>query len=218
MNTVGMLEKRLTRAERKGRTREELLAAARRVFVRRGFHQSSLDEIAEEAGYTKGAVYSNFDGKDDLFLALLAAHYDERIEVHRALFLAVSLGDPEEARRAVARAMLQAYEHDPAWWTLVSDFSTHASRDPEVRARLRELREGFLAALADLIVQVGERHGLAYRLPAQEVARATGALLRGLVLDWILEPDGDGRGAYFEETVAAFLRGVSIPVQEGSTG
>jgi AcrR family transcriptional regulator len=215
---MSVASQRLTRTERKQRTRAELLTAARRVFVRRGFHQASLDEIAEEAGYTKGAVYSNFASKDDLFLALLEAHYEERIEVQRKLFPAVSAQEPEDARRAIARGILQAYERDPAWWTLVTDFSTHASRDPAVRARLRELRERFLAAMAGLIVQVGERYGLSYRLPAHEVARGTGALLRGLVLDWILEPYSAGRADTFEETVAAFLRGVAVPLRKGRTG
>ena len=58
------------------------------MFLRRGFHAASLDEIAEEAGYTKGAVYSNFAGKDDLFLALLAEHYVQRAETYAALILA----------------------------------------------------------------------------------------------------------------------------------
>jgi AcrR family transcriptional regulator len=208
---------RLTREERKALTRADLLAAARRVFVERGFHASTLDEIAEAAGYTKGAIYSNFRGKDDLFLALLAGHYEERIRAHRALFERLGFEDAEEARRAVARIIFAAYEREPAWWALVSDFSTHASRDAEVSERLRELRERFLAALAELIEAVGERHRVSYRLPAQEVARGTGALLRGLMLDWILDPDDAGQAAVFEETVAAFLRGVAVPLDERST-
>src|ERR671936_541012 len=62
---------RLTRGERKDRTKTDLVEAARAVFLRRGFHTASLDEIAEEAGYTKGAVYSSFGSKDELFLAVL---------------------------------------------------------------------------------------------------------------------------------------------------
>ena len=62
---------RVTRAERKEQIRADLLAAAREVFLRRGFHQASLEEIALEAGWSKGAVFSNFAGKDDLFLAVL---------------------------------------------------------------------------------------------------------------------------------------------------
>jgi AcrR family transcriptional regulator len=208
---------RLTRPERKERTRSDLLVAARDVFLRRGFHGASLDEIAEEAGYTKGAVYSNFNGKDDLFLALLEEHYAVRVRAHRELMLELDLAEPDETRRAIARIMLDAYEREPAWWTLVTDFSTHASRNPELRARLRQQRERFLAAMAELIEVVGERHGVAYTLPTQEIARATGALLRGLMLDWILEPDGADRARYFEEAVAAFLTGVAVPLDERST-
>jgi len=64
-------KKRLTREESKARTRSELLRAASRLFVRNGFVATSLSDIAEEAALTKGAVYSNFDSKEELFLALL---------------------------------------------------------------------------------------------------------------------------------------------------
>lgn len=208
---------RLTRDERKAKTRADLLAAAHRVFVERGFHAATLDDIAEEAGYTKGAVYSNFRGKNDLFLALLEEHYEHRIAAHRELYEALRFDDPETTGRAIARIMYAAYEQEPAWWALVADFSTHASRDPDVASRLLELREGFLAAMADLIVAVAERHNLVYGLPPLEIARATGGLLRGLMLDWILQPDAEGRAATFEETVAAFLRGVAVPLDERST-
>jgi AcrR family transcriptional regulator len=208
---------RLSRLERKAQTRDDLLAAARRVFLRRGFHPASLEEIAEEAGYTKGAVYSNFSGKDDLFLALLEEHYEQRISAHRELMLGLQPGDAEETRRAIARAMLEAYEREPAWWTLVADFSTHASRDAVLSARLAELRKRFLTSMAALIEVLGERLGLAYLLPAYEVARGTGALMRGLTLDWIIEPRDDARAHVFEETVAAFLRGVAVPLDERST-
>jgi AcrR family transcriptional regulator len=65
-------KRRLTREESKARTRADLLRAARRLFLRNGFTATSLADIAEEAGLTKGAVYSNFESKEDLFLALLA--------------------------------------------------------------------------------------------------------------------------------------------------
>src|SRR4029450_2260196 len=78
---------RLTRTERQGQTRSQLLDAALRVFLRQGFHGASLDEIAEEAGYTTGAVYSNFKGKDDLFLAVLDAEAKRRFPLHTVLML-----------------------------------------------------------------------------------------------------------------------------------
>ena len=77
---------RLARPERKAKTREDILAAARRVFFGSGFHGTTLDEIAEEAGYTKGAVYSNFASKDDLFLAVFEDRYSrEQDEMQRVL-------------------------------------------------------------------------------------------------------------------------------------
>jgi AcrR family transcriptional regulator len=206
---------RLSRVERKEQTRSDLLHAARRVFVREGFHGASLDEIAEEAGYTKGAVYSNFADKDALFLAVLEEHYEQRVAAQRQLFVALDDRNVEAARRAVARGIYAAYERDPAWWALVADFSTHASRDSELRDQLRELRERFLAGMAELIDLIAERHGIAYPIPLQEVARGTGALLRGLMLDWILDPDGDDRAEVFEEMVAAYLRGLELPAGEG---
>jgi AcrR family transcriptional regulator len=212
-----MAATRISRGDSKAQTRADLLGAARRVFVERGFHAATLDDIAEAAGYTKGAVYSNFRGKDDLFLALLEDHYERRVETYRELMLELDLDDPEETRRAIARIMIEAYQRDPAWWTLVSDFSLHAARDPGTRARLRELRERFLAAMAEQIEVIGERHAMAYRLSPQEIARGTGALMRGLVLDWILDPSGENRADDFEESVAAFLRGAAVPLDERST-
>src|SRR4030095_8510161 len=67
---------RLSRAERREQTRQELVSAAEACFVSRGFHASSVDEVAERAGYTKGAVYSNFGSKEDLFFAV----YEGRVE------------------------------------------------------------------------------------------------------------------------------------------
>jgi len=67
---------RLTREQSRAQTRERLLTAARGVFARRGFHGASVDEIASEAGFSTGALYSNFDGKEDLFLVLMDREID----------------------------------------------------------------------------------------------------------------------------------------------
>src|SRR4051812_11272388 len=68
---------RLTREQSRAQTRERLLDAARDVFARSGFHGASVDEIASAASYSTGALYSNFDGKEDLFLALMEREIDE---------------------------------------------------------------------------------------------------------------------------------------------
>jgi AcrR family transcriptional regulator len=204
---------RRTRSDSKVRTRTDLLAAAREVFLKRGFHAATLDEIAEEAGYTKGAVYSNFAGKDDLFLAMLAEHYARRAEVYAALVLEPN--DIEETYRAVAMFMFEAYQREPAWWPLVSDFSSHASKDPELRERLHELREGFIDAVAATIEALAARHGTTFVLPAREIARGSGALMRGMAVEWSIDP-APADAAVFREMHAAYLRGLAAPRHERS--
>src|SRR5919108_6504289 len=128
---------RLTRPERKERTRGDLLAAARAVFERHGFHRASLDQIADEAGYTKGAVYSHFPGgKDELFLAVLDRHIDERITAYAATLL--SQDSFEASLRAIARHIVALGERDPAWNPLLIEFWIHASHSASLSDALRQ--------------------------------------------------------------------------------
>ncbi len=90
---------RLTREQSKALTRERLLAAARTVFARRGFHGASVEEIAAEAGYSTGALYSNFDGKEDLFLALMEREIDEHAREIAEAVRRARLGRRARARR-----------------------------------------------------------------------------------------------------------------------
>src|SRR5579863_10773918 len=84
----------LTPERRRQQTRDHLLAAAAQVFADRGFHGASLDEVAAVAGFSKGAVYSNFKNKEDLFLALLESHYEREMAAVRATLEATD-GPPE---------------------------------------------------------------------------------------------------------------------------
>src|SRR2546421_12569390 len=97
------------REEQRALTRARLLDAAKRVFARRGFHGASLDEIAREAGATTGAIYSNFAGKEDLFLALFEEHVASQVRKYRELFAQGQ--DLEERSRAGADDWM-AYLHD----------------------------------------------------------------------------------------------------------
>ena len=205
---------RLTRVESQARTRDGLVAAARRLFLECGFHRATLEGIAEEAGYSKGAVYSNFAGKDDLFLAVLEQHYAERAQAYEAIMLAGT--DAEDTFRRVARFMLEAYSSEPAWWPLVSEFSTHASQHPVLGARLRAARDRFMDSVADTLEGLAARHDVQFTLPPREVARGTGALLRGMAVEWQID-DTLARDEVFEQLFTAVLRGLLVPPQERST-
>src|SRR3954470_8587174 len=122
---------RMTRAESKQHTREAVLTAAREVFARDGFHGATLERVAQEAGFTKGAVYSAFDSKADLFLAVYEARVAERaartsVQEPQTFAQAVRLG--AEEWRAVMRT-------ERAWSAALTEFWVHASRDPALRAR-----------------------------------------------------------------------------------
>ncbi len=201
----------VTRSERKARTREELLRAARTVFLRRGFHAASLDEIADEAGYTKGAVYSNFAGKDDLFLALLDEHYDRRIGAYVELMLEEPTFDA--AIEAVGRFMAAADERDPDWLPTLAEFVAHAARDESLRREYVRVRERFLLAIAEVIAALVDRHGLALRVPALEAARTSSMLARGYSAERQLDPDAVAP-EMFVELHAALMRGLTVAKNE----
>src|SRR5215216_2096286 len=94
-----MKRKRKSQAERREETRELVLAAAARVFASRGFHATSLEAVAEEAGFSRGAVYYNFADKEELFLELLDRRCAERSQDLRAVFADVPEGDVEATGR-----------------------------------------------------------------------------------------------------------------------
>src|SRR5919204_3848463 len=123
---MAVVRTRLTRAEQQEQTRTRIIESAAQVFARRGFGRGSLEEIAESAGYSKGAVYSNFAGKDELFLAVLDARFERRA---RLLADVVLDGERlEDSYRAVAQSMVVADEGEPRWTPLLLEFWAHASR------------------------------------------------------------------------------------------
>src|SRR6266542_4524759 len=180
------MRQRLSRQDRKERTRADLVAAAREVFMRRGFHGASLEEISEQAGYTKGAVYSNFAGKDELFLAVFDAHAAGRADAYaQAAAGAPSL---EEGLRAVSREMTTGAQADPRWVPVLIEFWTHASRHDDLRRQVSERHERNLDAIAALIQALADRHGTGFRIPWREVARGHNAQRNGMELERLLDP------------------------------
>lgn len=199
---------RLTRVERKEQTKAELLSAARRVFLRQGFHRASLEEIAEEADYTKGAVYSNFDGKDELFLAVLDEQYEQQLSTQVTLMReAPTL---EAGVRAAARRLTERYRQDPDWIPLLVEFWTHASRRPELRNEALKRHDQQLDGLATMLAEISARHDIEFVVPPREVARSANALGRGIALERLLHPES-ADAELFEDTFVALVTGLTRP-------
>jgi AcrR family transcriptional regulator len=190
----------MTRAERSEQTRAELIDAARRVFLQRGFHGASLDEISAEAGYTTGAVYSRFGGKDELFLALVDDHLDRRARLYTDAALAAE--DFESAHREVIRAAVVAGREEPGWTPLLMEFWTHAARREDLRAAVAERNERSLDASAELQEVLAERHGMRLLRSPREMQRAVTAMARGLSLERQIVSDAELESLFEDCTVA----------------
>jgi AcrR family transcriptional regulator len=187
---------RMTRKERSEQTRADLVEAARRVFLERGFHGASLDDISLEAGFTTGAVYSRFGGKDALFLAVLDDHIERRIRKY--LEAATSAPDFEAACRELGRAAVAAGRREPGWTPLLMEFWMHAARRDELRAAVLERNERQLDVLSETLGEIAAREGITMLRPAGEILRAVTALARGLGLERQLGPDAGLEEIYTE--------------------
>jgi AcrR family transcriptional regulator len=181
---------RRSRKEKQQETRARLLDAAERVFLRRGFQGSSVEEIAAEAGFTRGAFYSNFKSKDELFVELLHARiYDRYAEF--AEQSAEQPGSPRERLQWGIERMREMYERQDGDWLfrLWLECLTQAARDDEFRKLAATFWSGNRALLAEQTKDVFEEVGREPPLPPKQIASAMIALDIGLVVQHLVDPE-----------------------------
>jgi AcrR family transcriptional regulator len=176
---------RLTRAEQVGRNRELVLDAARRVFLEQGYAGATLDAIAEQAGFSKGVVYSQFAGKADLFLALLERRITERAAENARL---VGGHSGLDALRALLQLNARRSGEGQDWARLLIEFRLVAARDPELNARYAALHERTMDQFADAVADALARDGLAPVYPPRMFAQIVLALDAGAVLERAADP------------------------------
>lgn len=179
-----MARKRLTRAERQAETRTRLLDAAVRVCARRGLAEATVEEISEEAGYTRGAVYSNFESKEDLLLAV----FEERIEPRLRLVLApmVEAAGAREQGVMLTSLVRSLMNEERAYLLLLVEFWGFAARNRAIGRRFAEVRRRRRKLVSEMIEERLTRRGERIEdgtadLAAVFVALTTGALFEGLV-------------------------------------
>ena len=206
-----MKRKRRTQAERRQETREEVLAAASRVFARNGFHGTSLDAISDEAGFSRGAVYYNFADKEELFLELLDRRCAERARDIRAVFGTGGddIATTAEQAQLAAREALDAMIGDPEWRALYLEFLAHAARDSSFRRAFAKRTNEMRAALDEVVV---ERAALvdknALGMSPQELAVVIDALGVGLWAHHMLHGPSAVSPDLFSEAVGLIVDGV----------
>jgi AcrR family transcriptional regulator len=178
---------RMTREQSRANTRERLLRAARSVFARSGFHGASVEEIASEAGFSTGALYSNFSGKEDLFLVLMEREIDEYArEIADAVRARASIA---ERATGGARQWMTMIERDPEVLLLFMEFWAYAVRDarvrPKIAARFAQVRELLTTLIADGV----REFDLELDIPAEQLAVAIDALADGIARQKLADPD-----------------------------
>jgi AcrR family transcriptional regulator len=194
-----------TRAERNARNRDALLDAARAVFLRSGYHGTTVEAIAREAGFTTGAIYSRFAGKADLFLALL----EERIEERARQFAGIPNDGDVPLHAAQRWAAIMRSELD--WSLLVIEFRVHAARDPDLAARYAQLHDRSLAGLVENIAASLPPETAAPPERIEQLARAAMAASTGAALARSAEGDQFDDSLYEEIVVGLTRQFIDLP-------
>jgi AcrR family transcriptional regulator len=201
-----------TRKERQAHTRARLMDSAASVAARRGIAGASLDEVAGLAGVTKGAVYANFSSKEDLFLAMLDAHFEARLgEIDRILSTSA---DPDAQAREAAQGLMRVLAAEPEWHRLFFEFAVHATRNEAFREQLVERYRALRERLAALLADRAERLGIEPVVPPAEIAAMAFAMANGMALERLLEPEAVPDDM-FGEMMATFFTGLRARAAAG---
>jgi AcrR family transcriptional regulator len=211
----GVPVERLTPERRRALTRTALVEAATDVFARRGFHAASLDEIADAAGFTRGAIYSNFEGKDDLFLAVLELLTERQLAAFsEALDQSADLSDTETSALA-AGVWIRTVREDPNPALLSLEMRLYAMRNPEFRRRLAEVERRQQERIANFIEGQSRLQGRQLRIPPGELAEILNAASVGLAQMAAIDAE---RGDHYDRLAQTFLafvaETISVPEAE----
>jgi AcrR family transcriptional regulator len=205
--------KRLTRKESQAHTRECLMRSAGHVFARRGLQQASIDEVAEDAGFTKGAFYANFKSKEELFLAMLDERFAKRIEDIEAAIAAE--GDAAEKARLAGDSFVAELRADPEWERLFLEFGAYAARDEDFREELVTRYRALTNRIAAALQAHGEQIDKQSALPYHHVAQMCSAMANGFALERLLDPESVPDEMY-GTMLAVFFAGLDAIAHEAS--
>jgi AcrR family transcriptional regulator len=202
------MPKRLTRQQKQAKTRSSLMRSAAKIFCRKGLQRASIDEVAEDAGYTKGAFYANFKSKEELFLAMLDERFAERLEEIDRAFAVEGESPPEQARHAAA-AYAKGLHANPGAEGLFLEFSAYALRDRGFREELLTRIATLRKRLERVYARRAEEYGLDPVVPVERIVWMTVAMADGWALWNLLQP-GEVDDELFEEMIELFTIGFGV--------
>ena len=206
-----MSEQTLTRRQKQQRTRTSLLRAAEKIFCQQGLEAASIDQVAQEAGFTKGAFYANFKSKEELFLVMLDERFARELErLDRAL---AGTQEPLEEAQAAAADFIH-FASDEDWPRLYFQFVAHAARDDEFRQELATRQAAMRDRLTELFKHWKEGFGKSAPIPQEEITAMVCFMADGFLVDRMIEPSLDE--ALYARMVGIFLRGLEAIASEAS--
>lgn len=177
---------RLTRAEAQARTRAALLDAAAQTCARKGYAAASVDEIAAAAGYSVGAVYSNFSSKEKLFSELMNERASGRLDQ-----VVQSISEDAEGGplTALGRVLVEIADKDIEFEAIQAEFWLHAVRNPEAMQILQGRSARTLASLREILADALERNNIDDGVSVEGFAVVVLALFQGLIRQRRIDPD-----------------------------
>ncbi|WP_432248843.1 TetR/AcrR family transcriptional regulator [Streptomyces sanyensis] len=194
---------------RRARTRRRMLAAALQVFAEEGFGRSTVEQVCERAGFTRGAFYSNFASLDELFLAMWEERSERMLEDLREALAEVTAASPDQALRAA----LGAIPVDDAWYRVTAEFTAHALRNPALRRVMAAREQAVLDTVLPVVVATLARLGR--RVPeVTALGRALVAVHDGTSVQVLLEPGAEEPRRRREELFLTVLNAYSTPIAE----
>jgi AcrR family transcriptional regulator len=193
-----------TRREKQAETRSSLLRSASKLFCRHGLQGASVEDVAQDAGYTKGAFYSNFKSKEELFLVMLDERFGAELErLDREL---AGTGEPAAEAQHAAENFIRHVQSDPEWPRLYFEFVAYAARNEEFRQELATRHRALRARLADVYRRWAADFAAEPPVPIEDIAAMTDFMADGFILDKLVDPDIDDR--LYATMLAIFLRGL----------
>ncbi|HAM03458.1 MAG TPA: TetR family transcriptional regulator [Acidimicrobiaceae bacterium] len=200
-----MAVERWTPERRRELTRTALVEAAVQVFARRGFYGASLDEIADTAGFTRGAIYKNFEDKEGLFLATLD-HQNQRSLAAFSEWFDENPPEPRELDHLpLANAFRQILARDPDWFALELEGRLYALRNPEFRERYVANAREMTKAVAGFIRDLARSASFEWKVPPARLAHIFEMSAEGFLAWAFLDPD---EGELFKTFVDLLLQAV----------
>jgi AcrR family transcriptional regulator len=194
----------MTRRDKQVETRKSLLRSAAKIFCRKGLEGASVEEVAQDAGYTKGAFYANFKSKEELFLVMLDDRFSEQLD--RIDSLLGGEEEPGEEARHAAQEFIQSFRGEQEWKRLYFEFVTYALRNDEFRQELATRHRALRARLSEIYRRWSAGFKDEPPIPIEDIAAMTDFMGDGFLLDQLIDPDLDEQ--LYSTMLLIFFRGL----------